>query len=146
MVRPGSYKAPLERGLRLLGSGEITENTHPGFKIYQATNAAHLTHLADGVSNGDIKLAVSSSIRSQSVCALSWCRAVVFIEALGLAKHEQDSDTQEICDYYIQGLREGRMVPAEKAGAYVYPYGDSHAKYVGSGDRNYAPGELFFGS
>jgi hypothetical protein len=24
------------------------------------------------------------------------------------------------------------MVPAEREGAYVYPYGDSHAKYVGS--------------
>ena len=144
MIRPGSYKAPLERGLRLLGSGEIPENIHPGFKIYQATNAAHLTHLADGVSNGDIKLAVSSSI--QGAVTMRPDIKVVFIEALDLAKHEQDSDTQEICDYYIQGLREGRMVPAEKAGAYVYPYGDSHAKYVGSGDRNYAPGELFFGS
>lgn len=142
MISPGSYKAPLERGLRLLGAHETTEKVHPGFQVIQEGYAAHLINLADGVRNGDIKLAVSSSI--QGAVTMRQDLAEVFIEALDKAKHELE--IQEICDYYIQGLREGRMVPAEKAGAYVYPYGDSHAKYVGSGDRNYSPGELFFGS
>ena len=135
MISPGSYKAPLERGLRLLGAHETTEKVHPGFQVIQEGYAAHLINLADGVRNGDIKLVLSSSI--QGAVTTRQDLAAVFIEALDKTKHEQDSgsvywDTQEICAYYIQGLREDRMVPAEREGAYVYPYGDSHAKYVGS--------------
>ena len=113
MVRPGSYKEPLVCGLR-----------------------AHNPVVAQKVIDGDVKIAVASSITGSVVVRRDLTE--LFISAL-----RKSGGDQEVVDHYVSGLGGGRFVPAVSTGVYVYPDGEAPPVVP---EKEYAPGELFFKS
>lgn len=120
MPQPGAYRKPLIKGFRAMNQG----------------------NLANLLEDGDVKLAVASSIygpvnRREDLTAPC-------IEALERAK-AAEPERAEVCDHYIAGLRAGRTVPVSTIGVNaVYQDGRTTPTAGPDDDKVYAPGELFF--
>ena len=86
--------------------------------------------LAGKVADQSIKLALSASIQGNVVVRKDMKQ--VFIDALN-TKFAKNAANDGVCEHYIRGIIGGSIVPVENRAS-------------ATGNRYYAPGELYFRS
>lgn len=114
MPKPGAYRKPLAEGLKKLNQPE----------------------LAELVEQGDVKLAIASSIYGPVTCRSDLTEPCT--EALNQAGGAD-------AEHYVQGLKDGRFVPVESYGVNAI-YQDGRTHQTPGPEKDWAPGELFLKS